>query len=228
MWCSSETCKRVVASIDPELLRDWIEDTDLLQKAASAEDRDGVEKIYVNRLDELGVGLYSDGDTAESESSEDAEHTARGSQSENEADDTEDTDSTDEGADTDDTDSQDETSGDSLSSALTTTGFDDSDDEDGDFETDTVSNLPETDDEQPESEPNSDSDDPWTGIDVESIAPGSMDADTPRRWSILTWADPDQRKLHPSGTDDTGILIDREWLRDRTVLAAKRIDRKLP
>ena len=136
MWCSSETCKRVVASIDPELLRDWIEDADLLEKAASAEDRDGVEKIYANRLDELGVGLYSDGDTAESESSEDAEHTARGSQSENEADDTEDTDSADEGADADDTDSQDETSGDSLSSALTTTGFDDSDDEDDDSEGD--------------------------------------------------------------------------------------------
>jgi len=148
-----------------------------------------------------------------------------------------DTDSTGDTADNSGNNGESEASVDSLSSTLTTTGYDDDPDGDADsdadlYDADAPSNSPKTTAEALESEPNSDSDDPWAGIDVDSIAPGSMDADsaadTPRRWSILTWADPDQRKLHPSGTDDTGILIDREWLRDRTVLAAKRIDRKLP
>ena len=146
-----------------------------------------------------------------------------------------DTDSTGDTADNSGNSGESEASVDSLSSTLTTTGYDDDPDGDADsdadlYDADAPSNSPKADDETPESD--DDSDDPWAGIDVESIAPGSMDADsaadTPRRWSILTWADPGQRKLHPSGTDDTGILIDREWLRDRTVLAAKRIDRKLP
>jgi hypothetical protein len=69
-----------------------IDDINLLEKAASAKNRDGVEEIYVDRLDELGVELVSDDDaSAESEPSEDAERTIGGSESDDNTDDTDST-----------------------------------------------------------------------------------------------------------------------------------------
>ena len=165
------------------MLRDrieTIEDTDLFEKATQAKTRDNVEKIYVDRLDDLGVELNSDDEAAESEPSEDAEHTAGGSESDDDTDDTENT------PDTDRSDSQSEASVDSLSSTLTTTGFDDDPD---DPETDTVANPPETDDETPKSRPDSDPNDPWMSIDVEvelreRVADGPNTLCSMTRWIV--------------------------------------------